>query len=649
MRQPRRYEDRKRFDGFDALSENRAVCLRVRVIDTEWKRFKGNYGYFQAVVEDMGSMLPSRLNCRWFKFPGISKMLCAKQELVIYGKPQMYGKSLCMVHPDFEVIQEENNSIHLERIVPVYGTLSGISPRRYRELAWHALQGLDPENQPGIYEYSPGQPRVQALKNLHFPENMEDQQKARRRFALEECFIQQLNVLWRRKRTREQQGTVTASGHLLVKDLTESLPFELTAAQKRCVNEIYKDMKSDRQMNRLLQGDVGSGKTLVALCAMLTAVEAGWQAVIMAPTQILAEQHYNNFRTLIEPLGINISLRTADRREDSRLDFTSPSQTGIVIGTHALLHEKNAPENPGLIVIDEQHKFGVGQREKLIMRGNTPDILVMTATPIPRTLTLTLYGDLDVSVIDELPRGRNKVSTAIRTSKELKKIIQFVNNEIEEGRQIYIVSPLIEESEARSRSKSVLKDFKEWQERLPGIGIGLLHGKMPPEEKDRVMQDFKAGKTSVLVSTTVIEVGVDVPNATVMIINNPENFGLSQLHQLRGRIGRGGHRSYCILLTDISPVDEQCEKLKIIEATSNGFKLAEEDLKLRGPGNVLGTDQSGLRETRFDDWLTDIRLIHRGRELAEQILADDPELATERYKLLFPHIRQDNEDRAVVS
>lgn len=649
MRIPRRYEDRRRFDGFDSLGDNRAVCLRVRVVGTEWRRFKGYSGYFQAVVEDMGSLLQSRLNCRWFQFPGISKMICTGQELIIYGRPQMYGKSLCMVHPDFEIIHDEEDSIHLERIVPVYGSLTGISSRRYREIVWQVLQELDKSTDHGIYEFAPRQNRVEALTDLHFPESMEVQQKARRRFALEECFVQQLNVLWRRQRVQQRKGIVTAKTVYLIKDLADSLPFELTDAQKRCVNEMVRDMKSGHQMNRLLQGDVGSGKTLVALCAMLTAVEAGWQAVMMAPTQILAEQHYKNFRRLLDPLGVNVSLRTGDRREESHLDFASAKQAGVIIGTHALLHAKNAPENPGLVVIDEQHKFGVGQREKLISHGDNPDILVMTATPIPRTLTLTLYGDLDVSIIDELPKGRNKIITAIRSSKDLKKVVKFVKEQIEEGRQIYIVSPLIEGSESRSKTKSVLKDLEEWQKRLPDVDIALLHGKMSPEEKDMVMRDFQLNKISVLVATTVIEVGVDVPNATVMIVNNPESFGLSQLHQLRGRIGRGTHRSYCIMLTDIKEEDEQWEKLKVIEQTSNGFTLAEEDLRLRGPGDVLGTAQSGLRHTRFDEWLTDIRLIHRGRELAEQVLGEDPELSSDRYRLLRTYINSSSDTRAITS
>lgn len=642
MRAPRRYEDRRRFDGFDALSSGEAVCLRVRVIDTQKRRFRGNYGYFEATVEDIGNILSARLKCRWFQYHAISKIICVGQELVIYGKPQYYGKSLTIAHPDFEVIREdEDNSIHLERIVPVYGIFSGINGRRYREIIWHALNGLSDGMHPEIYEPVEHQPRVSALKELHFPESMEKQAGVRRRFALEECFFQQLNVLWRKKNTRQEKGQMTATSTHLVKDLAKSLGFELTNAQKRCVNEIYRDMKSGHQMNRLLQGDVGSGKTLVALCAMLMAVESGKQAVIMAPTQILAEQHYRNFCRLLHGLDINISLRTSDKREDTMLDFSAKSgSAGIIVGTHALLHDKNAPENPGLVVIDEQHKFGVGQREKLISAGDHPDVLVMTATPIPRTLTLTFYGDLDVSVIDELPQGREKITSVIRHPGELSKVIRFLNEELEAGRQVYIVSPLIEESETRNKARSVLKELEEWKKRLPNIDIGLLHGKMAPDEKEQVMNDFKSNKINILVSTTVVEVGVDVPNATVMIVNNPENFGLSQLHQLRGRVGRGAHRSWFILLTEIDEQDAQWKKLQIIANTLNGFELAEEDLKLRGPGDVLGTDQSGLGTIQFGEWLTDMRLIYRGRELAEKILDEDPELSSGQFRVLRGYLDQ---------
>ncbi|WPX40581.1 ATP-dependent DNA helicase RecG [Akkermansia sp. N21116] len=630
FRLPRRYEDRRRFDGFDSLGEHRAVCLRVKVVDTKWKGFRGKGGYFEAVVEDLNSLGGSVISCRWFHFPGIAKMVCAGQELVMYGKPKQYGKQLCMVHPEFEEVQS-GSSIHMDRLVPVYGNLSGLNTRRFREIIWKVFQGMVPGAEDGIYEFSEKEPRKKSLLDLHFPESMEDVLRARRRFALEECLIQQLKVGCRRRRNLVVPGKITATGTQLMRDLMEALPFEMTLSQKRCLREIYGDMKSSRRMNRLLQGDVGSGKTLVALGAMLMAVESGHSAVLMAPTQILAEQHYRKFRTLLDPLGVSTSLRTSDRREDSHVAFDG--EPSIVVGTHALLYARNSPGSPGLVVIDEQHKFGVLQRERLVESAGNPDVLVMTATPIPRTLTLTVYGDLDVSVIDELPAGRGKIVTALRTPKQMKKIVEFVRSQIDEGRQVYIVSPLIEESSVR-KSTSALKELEVWKKRLPHVDIGLLHGRMASEEKDVIMRDFLENKISVLVSTTVVEVGVDVPNATVMIINDAESFGLSQLHQLRGRIGRGGHHSYCILISDVAEDDEQWEKLHILETTLNGFELAEEDLRLRGPGDVLGTEQSGLSSIMFTEWLTDPRLIRRGKELADMILEEDPDLTSAKYKAL---------------
>ena len=631
---PRRYEDRRMFDRYDSLSSGAPVCLRGRVVDVGWKGWGGKGGkgrgrYVEAVLVDEQSLGQARFSCLWFSMPGVARMLCAGQEMIVYGRVKPYGKKLSIVHPDFEIIREgDDQSIHLNRIVPVYSGRMGIAVRRLREIVWEALARLSPAPEPEIYEFVPDIPCKTALRDLHFPETAEVRDRTRRRFALEECLAQQLNVAYRRRRADEVPGMQTAGSSHLVKDLADSLPFELTEAQKRCVREIYRDMKAPRSMNRLLQGDVGSGKTLVALCAMLL---AGYSAVMMAPTQILAEQHYLKFRQMLDKLDVPVSLVTADRKEESHVSFGK--QGGIVVGTHALLYGKNVPERVGLVVIDEQHKFGVNQREKLIDREERPDVLVMTATPIPRTLTLTFYGELDVSILDGVPGGRGAVVTAIRTEKDQEKVLKFVRSQLEEGRQVYVVSPLIDGEDSR-KGKAVTKELDEWKALLPHVDVGLLHGRMSSEEKEAVMKDFRANRISVLVATTVVEVGVDVPNATVMIINNAESFGLSQLHQLRGRIGRGAHKSYCILMTEARPEDEQWEKLHIVETTANGFDLAEQDLKLRGPGDVLGTSQSGLKGVRFEEWLLDARLIHRGRELAEAILAEDPNLESAKYRPL---------------
>jgi len=387
-------------------------------------------------------------------------------------------------------------------------------------------------------------------------------------------------------------------------------------------------MATPRQMNRLLQGDVGSGKTLVALCAMLLAVGSGKIAAMIAPTQILAEQHYRNFCRLLKHTDIKVSLRTSDHVDDTGLVLDAGIQDDsprIIVGTHALLYKKHRPHNLGLAVIDEQHKFGVEQRERFIASGVNPDVLVMTATPIPRTLTLTLYGDLEVSIIDELPANRGEISTALRNPDNMKRIISFMSKEMDAGRQVYIVSPLVEDSDSRKQA-SATSELNRWKELFPQRRVGLLHGRMPAAEKDEVMQAFSKGLLDILVATTVVEVGVDVPNANIMIINDADTFGLSQLHQLRGRIGRGEHKSYCILLSRAKPGEPGREKLEVLCRTLNGFEIAEEDFRLRGPGDVLGTAQSGLGAIEFTEWLGDMRLIHRANRDAAAILDADPEL-----------------------
>ena len=403
----------------------------------------------------------------------------------------------------------------------------------------------------------------------------------------------------------------------------QSLPFDLTGAQKRSIREIIADMRTPRPMNRLLQGDVGSGKTFVAMAAMLMAIDSGCQAALMAPTQILAEQHFLTFRRWLEPLGVRVILRTGNREEASHLELDGEAQ--MIIGTHALLYDDTMFRDLGLVVIDEQHKFGVAQRASLIRRGVVPDVLVMTATPIPRTLTMTIYGDLDVSLLDEKPPGRGRIVTAVRIGAKQTDVTAFVKEQLGLGHQAYLVYPLVEESETL-KAESATEAFEKWRKRLSAHEVGLIHGKLRPEEKEEVMRGFRECRIQALVSTTVIEVGVDVPNATVMILHHAERFGLAQLHQLRGRIGRGGHKGYCVLLTDGKNPDG-LEKLRVLEQTADGFEIAEADLRLRGPGDVLGTLQSGLSDLRFVDFLADTALLREARALADRVLAEDPHLA----------------------
>ena len=646
---PRRYEDRRNSQPIHLLQDGDTVCVRVHVYSAGW-RFSYKR-YFEVCVGTADDPHGARLYLRWFNMPYVAKLLATGMNLSVYGKVRVYGGKLTMANPDFEVMDDEDaglrlvaaamggplmppvegqgmEAVHTGRIVPIYKGIPGLAARTYRDLVWRALQQLAPELPAPGYDVAPAYPYWQAVRDIHFPAEEELHRKARLRFALAECFDQQFRVAWRRRRVQGRPGQVTATCDAYMNELLAALPFRLTTAQQRCVQEIRQDMAEPRQMNRLLQGDVGSGKTLVALCAMLLAVGSGKIAAMIAPTQILAEQHYRNFCRLLRHTDIKVSLRTSDHVDDTGLVLDAGIQDDsprIIVGTHALLYKKHRPHNLGLAVIDEQHKFGVEQRERFIASGVNPDVLVMTATPIPRTLTLTLYGDLEVSIIAELPANRGEISTALRNPDNMKRIISFMSKEMDAGRQVYIVSPLVEDSDTRKQA-SATSELNRWKELFPQRRVGLLHGRMPAAEKDEVMQAFRKGQLDILVATTVVEVGVDVPNANIMIINDADTFGLSQLHQLRGRIGRGEHKSYCILLSKARPGEPGREKLEVLCRTLNGFEIAEEDFRLRGPGDVLGTAQSGLGAVEFTEWLGDMRLIHRANRDAAAILDADPEL-----------------------
>jgi len=622
---PRRYEDRRRFDAFPATAGGAPVCLRASVIDTRLRRGP-RVRFFEAIVADQAggpALGPATLTCRWFNMPFLNKLLAAGQEVILHGKPKDFQGRLVIDHPDFEVIREgAGPSIHLERVVPIYRNLAGIAQRRLREIQYQALDAVDPATLEPAFDVDPSYPRHEAYREIHFPEAIEHAEAARRRFALEEFFGIQLGVAFRRHHHRQRPGRVLGKRAALLTDFYHALPFDLTGAQKRAIREVVDDLRAPRPMNRLLQGDVGSGKTFVALAAMLLAVDSGVQAALMAPTQILAEQHFLTFRKWLQPLGVRVALRTADRREATHLELDGEPQ--IVIGTHALLHDESLFANLGLVVIDEQHKFGVLQRGRLIEQGTSPDVLVMTATPIPRTLTMTIYGDLDVSVLDERPAGRGKLVTALRTKPKQSDLNRFVKEQLELGRQAYLVYPLVEESESL-KAESATEAHAKWVKRLPKFEVGLLHGQLDPEEKETVMRRFRDHQIDALVATSVIEVGVDVPNANLMVIHHAERFGLAQLHQLRGRIGRGEHKSWCVLISD-GKSEEALEKLTVLERTDDGFRIAEEDLRLRGPGDVLGTTQSGLGELRFPEFLADTALLREARALADRVIAEDPDL-----------------------
>lgn len=630
---PRRYEDRTHFDVFPDGPMESPVCLHVEVTDCQSRFARGRGSrFFEATIEPAAGadVLGNRIILRWFNLAYIHKIIAVGHRLVIYGKPKVSGKRIVIDQPDFEIIDDDPTSAdaHMGRIVPMYPLVSGVSQKPLRSLIYDLLAQIKSSDVPDWLppgSSDTGLSRAEALKAIHYPATIAELEPAKRYLALEEFVQLQLILQKRRAEHRARGGKVHFRDRLLLKAFLEQLPFEPTGAQLRTMTEIREDLSSPHPMVRLLQGDVGAGKTLVAAGAILMAVEAGFDAALMAPTQILAEQHYLTFQQWFDPLGIEVKLKTGSREEGGDLPLFSsgtPDHGSLVIGTHALIHDKSDFANGlGLAVIDEQHKFGVAQRQALIQRGDAPDVLVMTATPIPRTLALAFYGDLDVSILDELPPGRGKIITGIRKTTQTKQAAGFLKEQLAEGRQIYIVYPLIDESE-KSKAGAASVEFEKWQELLPEATFALIHGRLSADEKDEVMSRFRSGEANVLVSTTVIEVGVDVPNANVMLIYNAERFGLAQLHQLRGRIGRGEHKSFCVLMID-PKAEEAKARLQILTETRDGFRIADEDLRQRGSGEVLGTQQSGLPDLKFGEFIGDTALVEQAKGIAEGIVAED--------------------------
>ncbi|MEM6912024.1 MAG: ATP-dependent DNA helicase RecG [Verrucomicrobiota bacterium] len=649
---PRRHEDRRSFGSFPlGGSGGQALCLYGVVTDAQRRFLRGRgRSFFEATLTSPDNALTPPLILRWFNLPFIHKLLATGQHLVVYGKVKESGKRLVLDHPDYEIVEPDSpdSSLHMRRIVPIYPLKEGLKQRPLRALLARVLESLPLESLaelvPPAFQKGDILSLGQAIRGIHFPDDPEHLAQSRHRLARDEFLALQLNVLRQRARLRAHQKPSRAGPGELTRELLASLPFKLTGAQQRSVEEIRRDLASTCPMNRLLQGDVGSGKTLVALASMLYAVESGWQAALMAPTQILAEQHYLNFEQWLAPLGIRVGLRTGSKKSSDSLPLLEGGgEPQILVGTHALLWEKEAFAKLGYVVIDEQHKFGVLQRGRLTEKaeeGQHPDLLVMTATPIPRTLTLTVYGDLDVSLIDELPQGRGKIVTAVRPGTRTKEAAKFVKEHLEQDRQAYLVFPLVEESEKVS-AKAATQEVESWSRLLHPHEVGLLHGRLSAEEKQATMDAFRQGRLGALVSTTVIEVGVDVPNANVMLVFDAERFGLAQLHQLRGRIGRGAHKSYCILLTGKKAGDEAAEKLAVLEDTTDGFRVAEADLELRGAGEILGTAQSGHTSgLRLGNLVSDTALVHEARALAQSILAADPDLSQPEHRLLKKAVRR---------
>jgi ATP-dependent DNA helicase RecG len=633
---PRRHEDRTEFPQFPREESDVAICLCGEVVKTSLRRFGGWKKIFEATLQESNpNALSEPLVCRWFNLHYVQKMIVTGQRMVVFGKPRLRGKRICMDHPEFEVIEDDEEiSIHFRRITPIYPATEGLSQRVLRSVIYRLLDEL-PSTDTGLERLAPRNlvkgERFDAIRAIHFPDSWEARDAAREHLVLNEFFAMQMLIASRRADASVRRGEKHCGVGALLDRFLKWLPFELTTAQSKVIGEIRHDLAANHPMNRLLQGDVGSGKTVVAIAGILLAVEGGYQVAFMAPTQILAEQHYDVLRRWLEPLNVRLALRTAARQEESgplplfkSAGDSAREEAQIVIGTHALLYERVSFVNLGLVVIDEQHKFGVAQRAQLSACEPAPDVLVMTATPIPRTLTMTIYGDLDVSTIDEMPRNRGKIVTAVRDGSKLGEVLAFLRTQLEAGRQVYVIYPLIDESE-KLDAKAAAAEYELWRERLRPFRCDLLHGRIPAPEKQAIMKRFRRGETNALISTTVLEVGVDVPNATVMLVENAERFGLAQLHQLRGRIGRGEHKSFCILLTS-AQAKEASAKLAVLERTSDGFEVAEADWELRGPGDLLGTAQSGLPELKIGNLRTDAHLMRRARAAAVSILERDPRL-----------------------
>lgn len=648
---PYKYVDRSRIYRISEISGDMPfVQIRGRMLGYDEyamgarkKRIVGHFSDGHGVVDLV-----------WFQGAQyIYKNYPIGKELIVFGRPTVYGGRYQFAHPDIDdASQLQLSDMGMQ---PYYMTTermkkAGINSRAMEKMTKTLVTKL-PETLPEtLPPYITGPlhliSRLEALRQIHYPHNTREMQQARYRLKFEELFYVQLNILrYASDHRRKYRGYIFSRAGAQLNDFYRNhLPFDLTNAQKRVVREIRDDMASGRQMNRLLQGDVGSGKTLVALMAMLIAIGNGYQACIMAPTEILAEQHLATIRQMLGDMDIHVELLTGvvkGRRRADILDRLSKGEIDILVGTHAVIEDAVVFARLGLAVVDEQHRFGVAQRARLWAKSEMPPhILVMTATPIPRTLAMTLYGDLDVSVIDELPPGRKPIQTLHKYDTQTTSLYQGIRQQIDSGRQVYIVYPLIEESE-KSDLKNLEDGFEAMREIFPQYRLSKVHGRMKPKDKDAEMQRFASGETQILVATTVIEVGVNVPNASVMVILDAQRFGLSQLHQLRGRVGRGAEQSYCILVTTFKLSEETRKRIDIMCETNDGFRIAEADLKLRGPGDLEGTQQSGIAfDLKIADIARDGQIVQLAREQAQAIIDRDPECSSNEYKMLWDRLKE---------
>jgi len=651
---PRRYEDRRNIKKISSINKLESVVIFGKIIDLHVTRIKSKKIFNVVISDGTGTV-----NLVWFtaneKY--LIKTYIPGARIVVSGEVSynVYKKNLQIIHPrpeDVEIYADDEDieeNTHFGRIVPIYPLTEGLTQKRIRTIVKlvveqfaDGLSNIIPDQIIKNYKLAK---LSDSIKEVQFPEDTNkiiDLSSASDVFnsvphktvSFYEFFLLEVGLILRKKEFTKVKGISFKTGGTLVKEFIHKLPFNITEAQQRAVKEIEKDMNGGFPMNRLLQGDVGSGKTIVSIISMLIAVENGYQAVLMVPTEILCEQHYGTLRNILKECDLNVVLLKSGikAKEKNKINkLISSGKAHIVVGTHALIQDNVVFKNLGFVVIDEQHRFGVLQRAKLMSKGQNPDVLVMTATPIPRTLAITVYGDLDISVIDELPPGRKEIKTKLykESKKNRSEIYKIIKNELSKGRQCYVVCPFIDESENPDfqHIKYAIKVFEYLlKEIFPEFKVGLLHGKMDNLEKNTVMKDFLSNELQLLVSTTVVEVGVDVSNATIMLIENSERYGLSQLHQLRGRIGRGGHESICMLIADYALSENAGNRLEIMTKTNDGFKIAEADLQLRGPGDFLGTKQSGIPTFNFANLIRDWKILSQARESALNLVSSDPEL-----------------------
>ncbi len=633
---PRAYEDQRAARNIASLKVNDIVSIKAQVVSVHSVNMgRSSRKMYDVLVRDA----TGQIHCKYFRVPykGYFERFKPYTEVRVVGKVIEYRGRAEFHHPDIRDIEPDEET--QDALIPLYTEIEGLATAKIMKLIRLAFAQLGewPEEvlPKWILEKYHLKKRQDALKEIHYPDPAKAQEyaefksQAQRRIIFEEFFWLELYLASRKVGFQKDNAPQIMNRGDKLRALLQSLPFEMTGAQKRVFSEIKADLEKPHPMHRMVQGDVGSGKTLVSFMAAIYAAESGYQSCLMAPTEILAEQHFKNAQKVLEPLGLKLAMLVGKTKASERKSVLSALEAGeidLIIGTHALIEDEVKFKNLGLVIIDEQHRFGVEQRGVLKNKGASPHFLVMTATPIPRTLAMTVYGDLDVSIIDEMPAGRSPIQTRVIYDSKRNQALQFMLEQLRKGRQAYFVYPLVEESE-KIDLKNAVSEYEKLQQQFPDVRFGLLHGKMKPDEKEKVMDLFRKNEIQVLVSTTVIEVGVDVPNANIMIIEHAERFGLSQLHQLRGRVGRGEYKSFCILIMGYAVSEEGRQRTEMMEKTSDGFKIAEFDLEMRGPGEFMGTRQSGLSGFKLANLVRDMKTLQEAREAAFEILRRDPKLS----------------------